>query len=62
MALVLATTEAERRPVTSVYIEILQGNLRKEDILMTDYELLSIMLTILAIITSILVAYINQKK
>lgn len=29
---------------------------------MTDYELLSIMLTILAIITSILVAYINQKK
>ena len=29
---------------------------------MTDYELLSIMLTILAIITSILVAYINQKS
>lgn len=29
---------------------------------MTDYELLSIMLTILAIITSILVAYINKKS
>ena len=47
----------------SDYVEILvTGNLRKEGWVMSDYELLSLVLMILGIIVSLLIAYINQSK
>ena len=47
----------------SDYIEILHlGNLGKEGIFMSDFEMLSIILMILGIVVSILIAYINQTK
>jgi len=38
------------------------GNLGKEGIFMSDFEMLSIILMILGIVVSILIAYINQTK
>ena len=47
----------------SDYIEILlAGNLGKEGKLMSDFEMLSIVLMILSIVVTILIAYINQSK
>lgn len=46
----------------SDYIEIpAKGNLGKEGKLMSDFEMLSIVLMILAIISTILIAYIHRK-
>ncbi|MCI8784964.1 hypothetical protein AALD74_08535 [Lachnospiraceae bacterium 48-21] len=47
----------------SDYIEIpAKGNLGKEGELMSDFEMLSIMLMVLGIVVSILIAYINHTK
>ncbi len=47
----------------SDYIEIsVKGNLGKEGKLMSDFEMLSIMLMVLGIVVSILIAYINHTK
>ena len=47
----------------SDYIEIpAKGNLGKEGKLMSDFEMLSIMLMVLGIVVSILIAYINHTK
>ena len=47
----------------SAYIEIsVKGNLGKEGKLMSDFEMLSIMLMVLGIVVSILIAYINHTK
>ena len=63
VALVLATTEAERRPVTSVYIEIWkQKSWKGGSAFMSDYEVLSLVLMILGIITSLLISLINHTK
>jgi hypothetical protein len=47
----------------SDYIEISEkGNLGEEGELMSDFEMLSIVLMILGIVVSILIAYINHTK
>ena len=47
----------------SDYIEIsVKRNLGKEGELMSDYEMLSIVLMILGIVVTILIAYINHTK
>lgn len=47
----------------SDYIEIsVKRNLGKEGKLMSDFEMLSVMLMILGIVVSILIAYINHTK
>ncbi|WP_268874759.1 hypothetical protein [Clostridium sp. Marseille-P3244] len=40
----------------------MKGNLGKEGELMSDYEMLSIVLMILGIVVTILIAYINHTK
>lgn len=47
----------------SDYIELLfAGNLGKEGKLMSDFEMLSLVLMILSIVVTILLAYINHTK
>ena len=68
MATTVTTVTAKSRaqqaePYLSDYIEIpAKGNLGKEGELMSDFEMLSIMLMVLGIVVSILIAYINHTK
>ena len=52
----------DRGTEPSDYIEIPAGNLGKEGKLMSDFEMLSIVLMILGIVVTVLLAYINHTK